>query len=129
MWQSGSKESRISKYKNIINKNKKLLCTYVCFPFHHSTCTWKVQVQEYLYFVMSLRKKDPEILSSYRKVQVRENPYSNIFYSVHRLYLGERVYYFSYTLIENYLCFHLFNRKLWKTTWCNYKIVIKDPAP
>ena len=81
------------KRKNI-NKNKKLLRTHVCFPFHHGTCTRRVQVQGYLYFVTSPRKKAPDILSLYRKTPVRENPFRHI-YTFYKIYFGDEVYWFS----------------------------------
>ena len=82
------------KRKSITNKNKKLLTMHVCFLFHHGTCTREVQVQGSLYFVISPRKKNLEILSLYRKIRVRENSYSNILY----IFWGW-VYRFSYALI------------------------------
>ena len=72
------------KRKSITNKNKKLLTMHVCFLFHHGTCARGVQVQGSLYFVISPRKKNLEILSLYRKIRVRENPIPTYF-----IYFGD----------------------------------------
>ena len=82
--------------KNIINKNKKLKLTHVCFPFHHGACTRRV----FKFSVHNQYTKKAPTSNIYSSQYVENGREKNYLISVYR-YL--------------WICSHLVNKSLKRT--------------